>query len=132
VELRIACVLLGLACLTSPLEARRKPGLRFTSDLDAALEQARETGKPVVAAFVAAWCPVCTEMKRGAFRDARVLALQDRFVWVMIDIRRRAGCPVRQQPRPRHPRRLLAAVLTDGALAAQAAAGRSLVDVELL
>jgi len=70
-------------------EARKKaPGLQFESDLDRALAASAESGKPVAAVFVAAWCPLCGRMKREVFREPTVVAHEDDFIWVMIDIDR--------------------------------------------
>lgn len=72
----------------SPRKKGRAAGIRFSDDLGKSLEAAKATGKPVVLSFVAAWCPVCRQMKQEAFRDPAVVALADQFVWVTVDIDR--------------------------------------------
>jgi len=66
----------------------REPDLPFSSDLEATLQAAKASGKPVVVAFVAAWCPICRQMRQEAFRDPAVIALAGEFLWVMVDIDR--------------------------------------------
>jgi thioredoxin-related protein len=65
------------------------PGPPFTRDLKSALETSERTGQPVVVAFVATWCPICTEMKRKVWSDPAILAHRDDFIWVLIDIDRK-------------------------------------------
>ena len=62
--------------------------ISFSTDLEETFEQGKTSGKPVVVSFVAAWCPVCARMKRETYPDASVIALADRFLWVMVDIDR--------------------------------------------
>jgi thioredoxin-related protein len=82
--------LLVLAVVFSVAQARqpREPGLPFSNDLEATLQAAQSEGKPVVLSFVAAWCPLCTRMKKVVFRDPAVLSLADDFLWIKIDIDR--------------------------------------------
>ena len=72
----------------SSRKARQAPSLPFSHDLEATLETAKATGKPVVVSFVAVWCPFCRQMKREAFRDPAVVALAEEFLWVSVDIDR--------------------------------------------
>ena len=62
--------------------------LPFSSDLEETLEEAKSSGRPVVVAYVAAWCPVCREMKRKTYPDPVLEPMADRFLWVMVDIDR--------------------------------------------
>jgi len=62
--------------------------LRFSSDLDQALEESRGDGRPLFVVFVAAWCPICTEMKKEALTDPSITAYADQFRWIMVDIDR--------------------------------------------
>ncbi len=87
VLLALAGPSLGWAAESSP-RAARAPGLPFSDNLKATLEDAKGSGNPVVVSFVAAWCPVCTQMKQEAFRDPAVVTLADEFLWVKVDIDR--------------------------------------------
>jgi hypothetical protein len=64
------------------------PRLPFRGDLDRALELSRDDGRPLFVMFVAAWCPICSEMKKEALTDPAVTAHADAMRWVMIDIDR--------------------------------------------
>jgi len=93
-RLKAATILVGVVflMLADPSAAwakDRRPSLPFSDDLKTTLEAAKTSGKPVVLSFVAAWCPVCTQMKREAFRDPAVVGLADEFLWVRVDIDRR-------------------------------------------
>jgi thiol-disulfide isomerase/thioredoxin len=77
-----------LALSISPGQAKKPPSLPFSHDLDGTLARAEESGKPVMVTFVAAWCPLCTKMKRDVFTDPALLALEDSYLWVMVDIDR--------------------------------------------
>ncbi len=85
---------LSLLCLVcpSPGWAKRSspkaPSLPWSHDLEGTLAAARESGKPVVVSFVAAWCPICGQMKKEAFRSPAVTDMADEFLWVMVDIDR--------------------------------------------
>jgi thiol-disulfide isomerase/thioredoxin len=78
---------LGSATVFPALAGRPAPP--FSTDLKSALKTAEQTGKPVVVAFVATWCPICMEMKRKVWSDPAILAHRDDFVWVLIDIDRK-------------------------------------------
>ena len=53
---------------------------------DAALGQARESGKPVMIHFTADWCRWCVKMKQETYTDPRVAELlASQFVTAMVD-----------------------------------------------
>jgi thiol-disulfide isomerase/thioredoxin len=87
-----------LAAAASQVEAKKaKPTLPFGKELDRALEQSSADGRPVVVAFVAAWCPLCNDMKSRVFPDPQLLELSDDFIWVMVDIDRQLTLAREQQ-----------------------------------
>jgi thiol:disulfide interchange protein len=62
--------------------------LPFSGDLDGALAQSLADGRPLFVMFVAAWCPICSEMRREALTDPSLMAHAGAMRWVMIDIDR--------------------------------------------
>ena len=54
-------------------------------DVDDALAEAKEAGKPVILYWGAVWCPPCNEMKAGLFKDADFIAETQNFVPVYLD-----------------------------------------------
>ena len=63
--------------------------IEWRTDLDAALEESRRTGKPVLADFSAGWCPPCIAMKHDVWPDDRVeQAVMDGYVPLVIDVDR--------------------------------------------
>ncbi len=64
------------------------PGV-FQSDvtLAQAIEESKETGKPVFALFTADWCGPCQQYKRGSLSDSDIAsALGDRTIPVYVNI----------------------------------------------
>ena len=61
------------------------PHINWQHDHDAALAQAKASGKPMIIDFTAEWCAACHEMERETYTDGTVIAATDRFVTVMID-----------------------------------------------
>jgi protein disulfide-isomerase len=54
-------------------------------DVDDALAEARELGKPVILYWGAVWCPPCNQMKATLFKDAAFIAETENFVPVYLD-----------------------------------------------
>lgn len=54
-------------------------------DVDDALAEAKETGKPVMLYWGAKWCPPCNQLKSTVFRDPAFIAETRRFVPVHLD-----------------------------------------------
>ena len=94
---RSARLALGAAVMVSVLVAMngvaaagsgKTSGFPFSGDLDGALAQSLADGRPLFVMFVAAWCPICSEMRREALTDPSLMAHAGAMRWVMIDIDR--------------------------------------------
>lgn len=51
-----------------------------------ALSAAKESGKPLILVFSAAWCAPCQAMKHDVYPSAAVKAFHDQFVWAYLDV----------------------------------------------
>src|SRR5690606_1842044 len=49
-------------------------------DVDDALAEAKEAGKPVILYWGAVWCPPCNQMKAGLFKDPAFIAETENFI----------------------------------------------------
>ena len=55
---------------------------------EAALNQAKESGRPVVIDFFADWCIPCKELDKFSFSDPEVIRLSKDFVMLKVDMTR--------------------------------------------
>ena len=66
--------------------------IAWRSDLDAALAEARRTGRPVLVDFSASWCPPCIAMKHDVWPDPAIeRAVTDAYVPLFVDVDRNAA-----------------------------------------
>ncbi|MCG6948290.1 MAG: thioredoxin family protein [Acidobacteria bacterium] len=65
----------------------RTVAVKWEKDLPAALERAKDEGKPVLVNFYADWCVWCKRLESTTLSDARVASfLQDQVVPLSLDV----------------------------------------------
>jgi thiol-disulfide isomerase/thioredoxin len=60
----------------------------YSKNLLQALAASQKSGKPLIIAFHAVWCPHCREMRDTTLKNPAVIELAQKFEWVAIDIDR--------------------------------------------
>ena len=90
----LACLLIAAVAgvtkpVADPVTGTKPPAqLIFSGDLERAFEESRMDGRPLFVMFVAAWCPICSEMKREALTHESVREYANDLRWVVVDIDR--------------------------------------------
>ena len=84
------CLLLLLTLTGAQAQTAAAPAAAWTSDLTAALQQARATNKPVLAVFSGSdWCKPCIMLKEEVFDKPEFARFaQDKFVLARFDFPR--------------------------------------------
>lgn len=65
-----------------------KPGIKWESYSPEKLEQAKESGTPVMMDFYADWCVPCLELERVTFTDSEVIDATSNFKKLKVDLTR--------------------------------------------
>jgi thiol:disulfide interchange protein len=91
----VAIGLLMAACGTNAAEKAPSPkasnsplDLKWRSSFAVALQEARETKKPIIVGFFAGWCGPCKFFDRVIWTDDRIRLLSGEFILVRLDIDR--------------------------------------------
>ena len=77
--------------------AGKAPAIAWRSDYRKSLEEAHQSGKPLLIDFWATWCGPCKEMEAKLWTRADVIALAGKFVCLRVDIDRDIVTPNRYQ-----------------------------------
>lgn len=95
----VAALLVGVAFLVTRTHAADFPkgSPKFITSYADALKASKESGKPVVMIFSAAWCPPCQANKHNVYPSAAVQRFHDKFVWAYLDADNEANVPAMQK-----------------------------------
>ena len=90
IRLALGAILLGVSLWWGMPAGEIAQGSRISWQpySEAALDQAKESGRPVVIDFFADWCIPCKELDRFSFSDQQVIQLSKDFVMLKADVTR--------------------------------------------
>lgn len=82
--LSLLCAAVALTALNPSAQAAEE--IPWSTNIEASLQKARESGKPVLMEFTASWCVYCKRMEKTTFVDPQVVAtIRQNFVAVRVD-----------------------------------------------
>jgi thiol:disulfide interchange protein len=91
-----AVLLAGVVLLIDgDVQFGHKDRLPWIKDMAQGLKAAKESHKPIVLDFDAAWCGWCKKMAAESFPDVRVQRQKDKFIWVRLDIDKDPATPAK-------------------------------------
>ena len=89
--LRFVASLILLFCGVAASKAATSDSIDWQTNHAAALDLAKQSGKPILIDLWATWCPPCKEMDKEVWPDSNVVALSKKFVCISIDVDKDPG-----------------------------------------
>jgi len=79
-------ILLSITGCSSPSGEPASSKIKWVYDYRQGIEQAKESGKPVMLFFSASWCPPCKILLTTVFSDEDVARVSERFINIYVDV----------------------------------------------